>query len=244
MKPSRLQGKRRILVGLTLAIVVSGVWLWWSRRVTEPLSRQAPDGPAPFVQLAGTRTTAADRLLQERAEFFDPAPLFIPTARNYYGGRGLPAALIKQPGQVFGEFVAKYQFGEGVLATYGAEATAVPESVPEVLNRANEAPFAGMGEQGGGPAPLSDRLACMEFKRLMDGELSLAEAPVTPPPRRDFAPLEFLVLVSAAGLVGDPVLTAGSGRPEVDAFFQDYLAKTHRVGERLPPGSYRVQIGP
>lgn len=244
MKTSRLQGKRRIFVGLTLAVVVSGVWLWWSRRVTEPLSRNAPRGATPFVQVAGANPASVDRLLQERADYFDPTPLFIPTARNYYGGRGLPSSLVKQPGQVFGDFGAKYQFGEGGLAAYGAEATAVPDSVPEVLNRANEAPFAGMGEQGGGREALPEREAWMEFKQLTDGELKLAEAPDQAPPRHDFSPLEFLVLVSPSGLIGDPVLTAGSGRPEVDAFFQDYLAKSHRVGMRLAPGRYRVRIGP
>ncbi len=242
--PDRLEGKRRIAVGLVLALAVTFVWVWWSRRVTEPLAREAPPAAAPFVQVAGARATAADRVLQERADYFDPAPLFIPTARNYFGGRGLPPELVRQPGQVFVDFGAKFQFGDGGLTAYGTEAAAAPESLPEVLSRANEAPFAGFGEQGGGRAPLPERGAWAEFKHLASGELRLAEALAVTPPRRDFAPLEFLVVVGTAGLVGDPLLTAGSGRSEVDAFFQEQLARPQRIGERLPPGRYRVTIGP
>lgn len=240
----QLHGRRRILVGAILALTVTGVWLWWSRQVTAPLLREPPRGAEPFVRLAGANATAADRVLQERADYFDPAPLFIPTARNYYGARGLPAELVRQPGQVFADFGAKYTIGEGGLAAFGVESAAVPESVPEVLSRANEAPFSGFGEQGSGRTALAPRGAWAEFKHLADGELRSEEALAVEPPQRDFAPMVFMIVVSAAGMVGDPLLTAGSGVPEVDAFFQDYLARAHRVGERLPPGRYRVTIGP
>lgn len=241
----KLQGRRRYLVGAGLAVVVTAAWLWWSRQVTAPLSRESPRGPEPFVQLAKADSgTVAERVLQERADFFDPAPLFLPTPRNYYGARGLPAELVRQPGQLFGDFGAKYYFGEGSLAAYGTNSGMVPESVAEVLSRANEAPFAGFGEQAGGWGRLAARGAVAEFKHLSKEELQMEMALPVEPPQRDFAPMVFVVVVSAGGMVGEPLLTAGSGAPEVDAFFQDYLAKTHRVGERLPPGRYRVTIGP
>lgn len=241
----KLHGRRRYLVGTLLAVMVTAAWLWWSRQVTAPLSRVPPRGPEPFVQLARADSgTVAERVLQERADFFDPAPLFLPTPRNYYGARGLPAELVRQPGQIFGDFGAKYYFGEGSLGAYGANSTQVPESVAEVLNRANEAPFAGFGEQGSGWGRLAARGALAEFKHLSDKDLQVELALPVEPPQRDFAPMVFVVVVSASGMIGEPLLTAGSGLPDVDAFFQDYLAKTHRVGERLPPGRYRVTIGP
>jgi len=64
------------------------------------------------------------------------------------------------------------------------------------------------------------------------------------PPRSDYAPLEFLVVISSAGMVGEPVLTTGSGWDDVDIFFRTYLVKTFRLGERLNPGRYRVLVGP
>lgn len=243
MPRSVFKGRRRILVTLVLAIGVTGVWLWWSRRVTEPLQRTGPQATAPFVQLAGSSAAASDRVLQERADYFDPAPLFIPTSRNY-GGRGLPARLQRQPGQIFGDYGAKHHFTEEGLPAYGTETALVPENVVELLVRANEAPFAGFGEQGNRLVNLVGERPRIHFKRLAGGELSLEGEVQSEVPRRDFSPLEFLILVSPSGVVGDPLLTTGSGVLEVDAFFQDYLVRTHRAGERLAPGVYRVMIGP
>ena len=67
-------------------------------------------------------------------------------------------------------------------------------------------------------------------------------------PRLDFAPVEYLVAVSSAGIVGDPILLVGSEGEamdeKVDTFFRSYLVKTFRLGERLNPGRYRVLVGP
>jgi hypothetical protein len=69
-----------------------------------------------------------------------------------------------------------------------------------------------------------------------------------PPGEKDGAgawrPLEFNALVSPAGLVGTLVITERSDSEEVNAFFRDYLTRTFRVGERLPPGMYRIVVGP
>ncbi len=61
---------------------------------------------------------------------------------------------------------------------------------------------------------------------------------------RNWRPAEFLVAVTNAGMLGGPVITASSDVEELDAFFRDYLAKNLHLGERLPPGFYRVVVGP
>jgi hypothetical protein len=243
MPLSRLQGKRRIAVGLVLAVAVSAAWLGWSRRVTEPIVRGGQASVEPFVQVTGAKTSAVDRILQERADYFDPAPLFIPTPRNF-ASRGLPESLVRQPGQVFRDFGGKFNFGEGGLSAYGADVALSPESVVEVLGQVSEAPFAGLGRARWADAPPPARAAVMVFIQMVNNGLNFEEVLKVSPPRADFAPLEFLLAVAADGLIGDPLLITGSGRPEVDAFFQEQLLKREGRGQRLPPGRYRVLIGP
>jgi hypothetical protein len=67
-------------------------------------------------------------------------------------------------------------------------------------------------------------------------------------PRSDFVPMEYLVAISSAGVVGEPILMVGTEGEEmdekVDSFFRTYLVKTFRLGLRLNPGRYRVLVGP
>lgn len=234
--------KRRIYVGALLGLASVAAWWVWSERAQRAASAAA-ETPQPFVRVGGAGAANADRDLRERAELFDPAPLFIPTDKNYGRGR-LPAHLVKQPGQVFGDFGAKLTFSEGGLESYGAEDLATGESLVEVLSRGHEVPFAGLGEARPSRPKLSPRSAFLQIKKM--GESELREFPVSDVavPRADFAPLEFVVAVGAAGLIGDPLLTAGSGRDDIDGFFRDFLVRTYRLGSRLPPGRYRVVIGP
>lgn len=88
----------------------------------------------------------------------------------------------------------------------------------------------------------------MEVRRLDTGNVVLVhtveDSATLPASRLDWQPAEFLVTVTAAGILGRPVDTASSDIEEVDAFFRDYLAKTLHLGERLAPGMYRVVVGP
>jgi hypothetical protein len=73
---------------------------------------------------------------------------------------------------------------------------------------------------------------------------NLAGDVALPAGQTEWQPAEFLVCVTAEGLLGRPVETVSSDVEDVDVFFRDYIEKTLRLGERLSPGMYRVVVGP
>ena len=236
--------KRRVWIGSLTAAVAVGGWAFWTRSgLLTPPAQVPPPAAKPFVQLEGTGGTANDRLLREKADLLDPTPLFFPTERNY-GQRPLPPSLLKQPGQVFGSFEPKLTIAEQNLAPFRTEATPVPEKLSDVLAQGNEAPFAGLGQVDLQTSILPIRSGYLEVSDLKNGYVIISQSlSGLNTPRQDFAPLEFLVVVGTAGVVGDPFLTSGSGGEEVDNFFRSYLVKSYRLGERLRPGRYRVLVG-
>ena len=154
-----------------------------------------------------------------------------------------------QPGQVFDSFPANFTFGDQNIKAYGAEAVAVPERLSDVFVQGDEAPFAGMGQIDVQRPALAERSGFLEVTGLIDGKVVIDETlKGLALPRLDFGPVEYLVAISSAGIVGDPILIVGSGWGEVDekvdSFFRSYLVKSFRLGERLSPGRYRVLVGP
>lgn len=229
--------KRRVWIWLGSTLIVVGAWGMWTRaRLPVPAEKASLASPAVRLTQPGAGLT--DQVMRDRAEYFDPTPLFFPTEWNY-GQGALRDSMKRQPGQVFGEVEPKFvNFNPP-----GAEAPEI--RLPDVVAAGNEVPFGGMGEIDVKPIPVAERSGFLEVKRLRDGETIIAQ-PLTGLvlPNPDFAPLEFLVVVGSAGLVAEPVLTAGSGWEDVDSHLRSYLAKTFRVGERVRPGIYRILIGP
>lgn len=74
--------------------------------------------------------------------------------------------------------------------------------------------------------------------------LAAAAKPPKPPAGREWNAMEFFAAVDAGGLVAPPAITTRSGVEEIDSYFQNFLARTLRVGERLAPGFYRISVGP
>ena len=243
MRIGNLEVKRRVWISLVGVVgAIGGWWAWTQGRPAVPALTVQPQ--PPFVRLAGVGTGLADQVLRERADLFDPTPLFFPTEWNY-GQRPLRESLRRQPGQTFGSFEPIYSFAEQNLKTYGVELRPAPEKLSDILAQGNEAPFAGIGQIDRRQPALPERGGFVEVRRLSNDESIIAQALGSIVlPRLDYAPLEFLMLVSPAGVVGEPVLTSGSGWEEVDTFFRTYLVKTARLGERLDPGRYRVLVGP
>ena len=243
----RITIKRRVWVGLGFMLLATTAWWLWTRAKPPTQAAILPAKPA-FVRLAGNGSGTDDRILRERAELFDPTPLFFPTEWNY-GQSQLPDSLQRQPGQVFENFPPHLTYLEQDIKGYGTEAAAGPERLADVLVQGNESPFGGMGQIDIQRPALPERSCFLEVRGFLD-EKDIIQQPLNDIvlPRSDFAPMEFLIVVSTAGVVGEPVLMPGSKWEEVDeevgAFFRSYLVKTFRIGERLNPGRYRVLIGP
>lgn len=219
----------------------AGLWQW--NRTVLPVKETVSPVLSPFVRVAGAETATSDQILRERAELLDPTPLFFPTERNY-DPEPLSAGGLRQPGQDFGSFEPKLPAGEPGMAIFRVEGAPASERLSDLLAQGSEAHFAGMGQIDRQRSTLPIRAAFVEVRDLENGNLIISQ-PLNgiSPPRPDFAPVEFLVTVSSAGLVGDPVLTSGSEGEDADNFFRDYLVQSYRLGERLRPGRYRVVVG-
>jgi len=240
----KIEIKRRVWIGLASALVVTGVW-WNTARVRPPVAVAATPAKAPFVRVVSVGTEGAgNQILHDKMELMDPAPLFFPTKWNF-GQRPLGENMLREPGQVFGSFPPSFTFADPNLKAYGNETAAAPERLADVVVRSDEAPFAGMGQIDMQRPALAERSAFLEIKDVANGK-NVAAQPLgeLSLPRTDFAPLEFLVVVGSAGIIGNPILTNGSGWEDVDTFFRTYLVKSFHLGERLNPGRYRVLVGP
>lgn len=234
--------KRRVWIGSGAALLGVAAWGWWAWSRQTPPAGSRSSAPA-FVQLAGAGSATGSRILQEKAELMDPTPLFFPTEWNY-GQRPLREGQVRQPGQLFGSFDPKWTGLDQNLPAHGMEATVVPERLSDVLVQGNEAPFAGLGQIDRQQSTLPVRAGYLEVRRLGSMENSIEQSLTgIQSPRPDFAPLEFLVVVGNAGLIGEPILLSSSGWDEVDLFFRNYLTRTYHLAERLSPGRYRVVVG-
>lgn len=235
--------KRRVWIGSLFACVAVGAWTFRTKNDVPRVASAPPPTLKSFVQLAGAGTTTSDEVLREKADLLDPTPLFFPTERNF-GQRPLRQGSLKQPGQVFGSFEPKLTVAEQNIAPYRTENTPVPEKLSDVLTQGNEAPFAGMGQVDLQKSTLPIRSGFLEVRDLRTGDVIISQSlSGLIMPRQDITPVEFIVLVGAAGVIGDPFLTSGSGGEEMDNYFRSYLLKSYRLGERLRPGRYRVLVG-
>jgi hypothetical protein len=243
MRIWEIEVKRRVWVGLALGAIATVAWWSWTRARLPIMGKEAAKTAHPLVRLAGAGTVTGDEVLREKAELMDPTPLFFPTQWNY-GQRPLREGRLNQLGQVFGSFEPKLTVGEQNIANYGAEAAPVPEKLVDVLVQGNEAPFAGIGQIDAPRSTLAVRAGYLEVRDQKNGNIVISQQlSGIAPPRSDFAPVEFLVVVGSAGLIGEPILTSDSVWDEVEIFFRAYLVKSYRLGERLRPGQYRVSVG-
>jgi len=205
-----------------------------------------PHGPGG-VTLGLTRLdpNAGNALLNEEAMLFDPTPLFLPTEWNV-GHNTLPDNLMRDISHSFHDYPAQLTFKEVGVALGFPAPVEVPAKVTEVLPMlGRQQPFAGMGRTDATVASLPERGARVDVVAVRDGAEALSlTVPTGQAPDGLWQPMEFLLAVDAAGLVGPPVLMVQASDERLVATLQEMLAKTLRLGERLGPGIYRVCVGP
>jgi hypothetical protein len=253
MSDLALGGRNRWIVAAGGAIVVAAT-LAVLFRVPAPsilLPTQPPrTATAPAVRMA--RPDDADLLLKQEAELRDLRPLFLPTERN--------AALAEprlEPGRTFLENEnlkltfsdAEVQVAKDLppVATLNGKPTESAAPVDAFATDAAGTSLLGFGRAKAEVAPFESRGGCIEVTAAEDGRHVLsAVLPIElrPPGGKPWTPLEFMAFVDAAGLASPLVVTEGSRVDEVDVYFRNFLARQFRIGERLPPGFYRITVAP
>ncbi len=189
---------------------------------------------------------ATDALLNEEAMFRDPTPLFLPTRWNATE-EAMPLSVRRDPVGAFQPFAAKFVFKDAGLALNFPQLIDTPSRGIDALAVERPArPILGFGQRDSEVPALQPRGAFVEVLRAGDGRRLIAQAlqDVRPPADSGWQPLEFLVTVGVQGVVRPAVLIESSTVAEVDRYFEEYLLRSLRVGERLRPGMYRICIGP
>jgi hypothetical protein len=228
---------------LAVAAHVVVIFLWRGEPAVPPPAAAS----RPRVTVVAESATGGGPLVKEQIELFDQQPLSMPTPWNA-GATPLPAALRRQPGEVFGLYEPRLAFAaERLEPVFTPRGGAPQDSLAglRVLGTTANG-WGGLGRLDR-PAPaLPARDAGVEVRSFASGEVVLQAALSELPAlvrEHDWAPLEYSVVVARVGLVGVPTLASGSGVEEIDAFFGSYLVRQFRLAERLPPGFYRVDIG-
>ena len=233
-------GRAWRIATLAGVLVVGCVLLLFRMPVPAP---SATGEAKPSVGLVVLGAKSADPLLAERAALFDPTPLFLPTE---WSSEHKEYA-VSEPGGASHPYPPELTFAVSALSLDLPPPVEMPRSPAEALaGDPPGAPFLGLGRVDLPPGRLQPRGAFVEIVEAGSGR-SVFARPVSdanPPGGAPWQPMEFLAAVDAAGLVGPLVPTLRSGAYEVDNFFQNYLADTLRVGSRLPPGFYRITVGP
>ncbi len=229
---SKSDARRRWFLSGCVTLVVGLIVVKWIR----PPSNEASHArlkPAP-VLLA--RIPAGEATLR------DKTPLFLPTEWNTsQKGVELP-----ESGGSLAAYDSKWHFAPAELKATLPSPVVVPANAAEALTIPSPGPlFEGLGRTDLAFTALPTRSAFVEIAKESTGQRVLEETVPAGAFRTGvvWQPLEFLATVDVTGEVG-LIPTARSGVDEIDAYFGKYLKQTTRIGARLPPGFYRISVGP
>lgn len=204
----------------------------------------------PPVQIA--RPSRSDLELKEEAFIRDLRPLFLPTPLNAVppeprmteGRTPIELESSRAAGgeldfNLLRELPAAASFGD-VPAHLAGTRDWISADTPGPM-------LAGLGRAPAPLAAMAPRGGFLEVRAAGTGETVLAEgipADGKPPGGKTWQPMELLATVDSAGLLAPLVVVESSRVEEVDAHFRTYLAGGFRLGHRLPPGFYRIVVGP
>jgi hypothetical protein len=185
----------------------------------------------------------------EQAMMHDTIPLFLPTEHD---------ATVSLPQREDGGNILDYDaswlwFRDLNLAatlppvvTLNGKAAEQAKPVDALVPDFGAVPLVGFGRQEARTVPLPVRGAYIEVisavgQKVIREELPPEAAPATD---KEWQPMEFAAVIDASGLALPLRVTEGSRVEDVDAYFTNYLVEKFRLGARLPPGFYRVIVGP
>lgn len=229
---------------VVLALVV-GLLTWRYEKEVASISKgMPPNSGASQIGLSRLEPVSAGDLVAEEALFFDPSPLFLPTEWNS-DQNALPANVLRDPGQMFQDFEARLVFrSDSVTLKLPDMGVALQKPTDVVSSLEDVAKLSGLGVRDASVVPLSKRSGYVEVvsastgRPVLQEELGLdgLEAGL-------WRPLELAGVITARGVVGQFTVVGSTGRGDLDQRIRDHVLKSLHLGERLPPGFYRIFVG-
>lgn len=231
------------------ALIVVAAAAWFLRGPPAIPKADAPSGPLA-IQLA--RPGGGDQVLRDEAILRDPRPLFLPTAFN----AALPEPRREAGRALFELDRAAEEPGEADAALVrGLPPVAMLNGRPAGSATGTDALAVGQGEVGAAGLgrgdrrvdPLPPRGGFLQVVSATNGTTVLVEAlppALSPAGGKVWEPLELFAAVDAGGLAAPLAVVSSSTIDEVDVHFRRILDQVFRIGERLPPGFFRVVVGP
>jgi hypothetical protein len=244
-----LEGRWLALIVLVSACFFAAL-VFLVRFIQLPAAAPSPTTPARTgIGIARVDPERNGALAGADAALLDPDPLFLPTPYNASQPR-LPALIRREPGAASQPIAAKYVFSEQQATLTFPESVPIPALPVESLTYGKlHNAYDVVGRFAREEKPLPPRLAVVEVLKAGTGQeaVSAEVAPEVVPQAvltADWEPFELLAAVDVTGIVGLPAVTRSSGIEVVDSFFKSYLAREFHLGERVPPGFYRLRVGP
>ncbi len=235
-------------VSLASAVVFGGIVLLLSYRGPRGIDADESKRSLEATKIGLTRLAKeeAGRVVAEEAQFFDPTPLFLPTEWNS-DQKPLPPSVLNDPGEMFARFPSKLQYEEEGVALKFKDPIQTPDKASDTTSVIeDEVAFRGMGRRDVEVAGLAARGGFLVVRSADESKRAIVSQMLVDarPPVDNWKPMEFMAVVNPAGLVGSLSLIERSGYESVDLYFRNYLVQTFSLGEYLPPGFYRISVGP
>lgn len=237
-----------IIVTLMVGVGVHLVGYFGIEIVWRPIEKVSY--PEPYIQIESDDRSTRSRVEQEYALLHDSAPLFVPTRWNYlsrseYAGYSLP-----EYGVLFDAFPARISVASIDYNAFVSDSNRPIRRIEDVLAFSEETFFEGFGVQdtySQRSESLRLRSAAYAIYSIGSGEAvdsgDLAPESLPGLNRIEWRPVEMLLVVNNIGMVGRPLPVSSSGSESIDRQLSDWLIQSGLVTQ-LPPGYYRVVIGP
>ena len=230
---------------LISALVVGLLTLRFETQVAPFPGHAATERASSPIGLSRLKQASTADLVVEEALFFDPTPMFLPTEWNS-DQNSLPANVLRDPGQMFQDFQARLVYERDALSLNLPEAGKPPGRTTDIVSGVEDiAKLGGLGARDVGIAGLDRRSGYVEVISTATGSSVYQTRLGMDGLGADlWRPLELTGAVNSAGVVGRLSVVASTGGADLDQRIREHLLNSLHLGERLPPGFYRIFVGP
>ena len=234
--------KRWFTLFLVIALLVyAGVFYLFKLDIDAPPQRMNPES---FLVLQSDKLPLESDDLEQRAYLFDSEPIFLPTTRNYSGPIRTdpsvwePEVLLAAPYEVD----IRWDDSLIMMETSITEELNSPTQLLEKVSRDFVSEF---GVERSMPLNEKREGLYVEVKTAEGIEVVRTFIGFEETVEIDFPlnPVEFSVLVTDYGLIGEPLLTVPSGSETTDGFVREFILKNVHPILLGSTGYFRLKIG-